>query len=141
MERETEQEADERREAAIASSASLQPNFKPKRGLTESQLAKFQELHKRRLQIKAKSKAHKRDKGLGDGKSKPHKTAVEAHDCTIPIKPPILQSKMGSISSLEEGKVAGNSAANKRQKLHWGRSGDRVPLLDAKERWERKSNM
>ncbi|KAL3618960.1 hypothetical protein CASFOL_037188 [Castilleja foliolosa] len=133
MERETEQEVDERREAAIASSASLRPNFKPKSGLTESQLAKFQELHKRRLQIKARSKAHKKDKGLGYGISKPHKMAVEVRDCTEPIKPPDAQRKLANVSSLEEGNVAGKSVANKRQKLHWG--------LDAKERWERKSNM
>lgn len=43
MERETEQEVeDERREAAMASAASLRPNFKPKSGLTEAHLSKFQ---------------------------------------------------------------------------------------------------
>lgn len=36
-------EADDgRREASIASAASLMPNFKPKSGLTPSQLSKFQ---------------------------------------------------------------------------------------------------
>lgn len=36
------EEDDERREASIASAASLRPNFKPKSGLTPSQLSKFQ---------------------------------------------------------------------------------------------------
>ncbi|KAL7141682.1 hypothetical protein ABFS83_08G070300 [Erythranthe nasuta] len=142
MERETEQEADERREAAIASSVSLRPNFKPKSGLTQSQLSKFQELHKRRLQIKAKSKVHKRDKVLGDGRSKSHKTAIGIHHCidqqtSQPVvestSVQIQESRLVNISSVEEDNVAKDSAANRRQKLHWG--------LDTKERWERKSNM
>lgn len=42
MEKKEEQEfEDERREAAIASTPSLQPNFKPKRGITQAQLSKF----------------------------------------------------------------------------------------------------
>ncbi|KAL6520113.1 hypothetical protein OROHE_017256 [Orobanche hederae] len=107
MERETEEEADadERREAAIASSASLRPDFKPKSGLTESQLAKFQ--------------------GLGDWKSKSHKKAVKGRDGAEHIEPawdpisvPIPQSRVGNISSMEEGTVA--AAGNKRQKLYWG---------------------
>ncbi|KAI3451777.1 hypothetical protein Pfo_008442 [Paulownia fortunei] len=136
MERETEEEADDRREAAIASAASLRPNFRSKSGLTESQLSKFQELHKRRLQIKAKSKVHKR------GKGKSHKKANEVHDCTDqePGKPSgdctsvtIPESRVGNVSSVEEDNVAGKLAAKRSQKLYWG--------LDTKERWERKSNM
>ncbi|XP_012855952.1 PREDICTED: uncharacterized protein LOC105975316 [Erythranthe guttata] len=127
MERETEQEADERREAAIASSVSLRPNFKPKTGLTESQLSKFQELHKRRLQIKAKSKVHKRDKG--DGRSKSHKKAIGIHHCidqetsqpaVESTSVQIQESRLVNISSVEEDSVAKDSAANRRQKLHWG---------------------
>ncbi|GER31507.1 mitochondrial presequence protease [Striga asiatica] len=55
MERENDEKAIERGESAIALSA----NFKPKSGITESQLAKFQ----RRLKIKAKSKTNEKDKG------------------------------------------------------------------------------
>ncbi|KAK4416478.1 hypothetical protein Salat_2473300 [Sesamum alatum] len=154
MGREAEEEADQRREAAIASVAALRHNFKPKTRLTDAQLSKFQELHKRRLQIKAKSKVHKRDKGLGDGKgksqntavegrNKSQKTAIEDHNGTdqAPSEPiedassvPMPNSKLAETSSVEEGRIAGNSAAaKKRQKLYWG--------LDTKERWERKSNM
>ncbi|KAK4393608.1 hypothetical protein Sango_1831600 [Sesamum angolense] len=150
MGREAEDEADERREAAIASVAALRPNFKPKSRLTEAQLSKFQELHRRRLQIKAKSKAHKRDKGSGGGEGKFQKTAIdksqkmaiEDHNSEDqePSKPiedassvPMPNNRVAETSSLEEGRVAGNSAAKKRQKLYWG--------LDTKERWERKSNM
>lgn len=46
MEKKEEQQEleDERREAAIASTPSLQPNFKPKRGITQAQLSKLQVL-------------------------------------------------------------------------------------------------
>ncbi|KAL0378061.1 UNVERIFIED_CONTAM: hypothetical protein Sradi_3111600 [Sesamum radiatum] len=153
MGREAEDEADERREAAIASVAALHPNFKPKNRLTEAQLSKFQELHRRRLQIKAKSKVHKRDKGSGggegklqktanEGRNKSQKMAIEDHnnEDQEPSKPiedassvPMPNNRVAETSSVEEGRVAGNSAAKKRQKLYWG--------LDTKERWERKSNM
>jgi hypothetical protein len=39
-----EQEEDERREELIASTPSLQPNFKAKGGITHAQLSKFQVL-------------------------------------------------------------------------------------------------
>lgn len=42
MERESHEEADERREAVMASAASLRPDFKLKSGINESQLSKFQ---------------------------------------------------------------------------------------------------
>ncbi|KAL0350316.1 UNVERIFIED_CONTAM: hypothetical protein Sradi_4180800 [Sesamum radiatum] len=139
MGREAEDEADERREAAIASVAALRPNFKPKSRLTEAQLSKFQELHRRRLQIKAKSKAHKRDKGSGGGEGKFQKTAIdksqkmaiEDHNSEDqePSKPiedassvPMPNNRVAETSSLEEGRAARNSAAKKRQKLYWGYS-------------------
>ncbi|KAH6784637.1 hypothetical protein C2S52_009596 [Perilla frutescens var. hirtella] len=140
MERESHEEADDRRETVIASAASLRPNFKPKTGITESQLSKFQELHRRRLQIKAKSKIHKRDKGA-NGKGKSHKMAIEIQECTDqdPSKPTQdstsaskPESRVGSLLS-EADNVTRNAAVKTRQKLYWG--------LDTKERWERKSNM
>ncbi|GER48057.1 hypothetical protein STAS_25220, partial [Striga asiatica] len=119
MERENDENAIERRESAIASSA----NFKPKSGITESQLAKFQELHKRRLKIKAKSKAG------GKGQSKPHKKVVEARECTEPCKSAsnyaIVSNSEGKtvdVSPEEGSKSAGNSTMKKRQKLYWGYS-------------------
>ncbi|GER31509.1 hypothetical protein STAS_07513 [Striga asiatica] len=134
MERENDEKAIESGESAIASSSS----FKPKSGITESQLAKFQELQKRRLKIKAKSKTHENDKG--DGKGKPHKKVVEARECKEPCKPAwdyaIVSNSEGKtvdVSPEEGSKSAGNSTMKKRQKLYWG--------LDVKERWERKSNM
>ncbi|KAK4792346.1 hypothetical protein SAY86_022781 [Trapa natans] len=62
---EEEKEEDERREAAIASAPALQPDFKSS-GVTKDQLSKFQELHRRRLQIKAKSKKQKGQKGIAN---------------------------------------------------------------------------
>ncbi|KAL1536926.1 hypothetical protein AAHA92_29500 [Salvia divinorum] len=140
MERESREEADERREAAIASAACLRPNFKPKSGITESQLSKFQELRRRRLQIKAKSKIHKQDKGA-NGKGKTHKKPAEIQQSsdqgtskptmngTADLKP---ENRVVNVSS-EVDNVARNTGVKTRQKLFWG--------LDTKERWERKSNM
>ncbi|KAG6394368.1 hypothetical protein SASPL_144952 [Salvia splendens] len=141
MERESREEADERREAAIASAACLRPNFKPKSGITEAQLSKFQELRRRRLQIKAKSKIHKQDKGA-NGKGKTHKKPVEIQESsdqetstptmngTADLKPE--NNRLVNVSS-EVDNVARDTAVKTRQKLFWG--------LDTKERWERKSNM
>ncbi|OMO80210.1 hypothetical protein CCACVL1_13103 [Corchorus capsularis] len=58
---EEEEHIDNQRESAIASALPFQPNFNPS-GVTQQQLSKFRELHRRRLQIKAKSKIHKTPK-------------------------------------------------------------------------------
>lgn len=133
-----EEEEDERREAAIASTPCLQPNFKPA-GVSKAQLAKFQELHKRRLQIKERSKTKKKSKGsvgrtnrsqgkgLDECGSENSSRTVEDSSVLIPSS-----SNIGDISSQQDN-VAAEMATKKRQKLHWG--------LDTKERWERKSNM
>ncbi|XP_073293786.1 uncharacterized protein [Primulina huaijiensis] len=133
IERETEENADERRELAMAAAKSLRPNFKSKSGITATQVSKFRELHNRRLRIKAKFKENKR------GKGKSHRKRSEAKECSGEEEPsnavgesstaPILRDT----PSVEEDNVAGNLVANKRRKLHWG--------LDTKERWEQKSNM
>ncbi|XP_028125504.1 uncharacterized protein LOC114322402 isoform X3 [Camellia sinensis] len=107
-----DEEEDERREAAIATRASLQPNFKPD-GVSQSQLSKFQELHRRRLQIKAKSKIKKKAKGE--------------------ILVGISGNTTKDTFSQQQENVAVHIGTKKRQKLHWG--------LDTKERWERKANM
>lgn len=134
-------EEDERREAAIASTPSLQSDFKPV-GVTNLQLSKFQELHKRRLQIKQGSKYQKKSKdwaGKSYGKESKY---LKVKDCTeenasITIEESsVSTSKSNNVKdkpSLQQGDIATHLASKKRQKLHWG--------LDTKERWERKANM
>ncbi|KAL6188574.1 hypothetical protein ACLB2K_039966 [Fragaria x ananassa] len=124
---------DERKEAAIASTAVLRSNFKPK-GLTQEQLSKFQELHRKRLQMKSKSKFEKKPKA-GTGKSQRknhhprestnHGSSISIEDSAVPNSE---SHKNGSGSIVQQ-----EDAPKKRQKLHWG--------LDTKERWERKANM
>ncbi|XP_021296406.1 uncharacterized protein LOC110425741 isoform X2 [Herrania umbratica] len=119
-----EEEEDNRREAAIASTLSLQPNFKPV-GVSHQQLSKFRELHRRRLQIKAKSKIHKKPK---DSQEADSNTKVE--DSSVPN----LKSRSEDDNPFaQQDNVVVQHAPKKRQKLHWG--------LDTKERWERKANM
>ncbi|CAI9763532.1 unnamed protein product [Fraxinus pennsylvanica] len=135
------EEDDERREASIASAESLRPNFKPKSSITPSQLSKFQELHRRRLQIKARSKIKKKPRGIADSDGKSHEKDINCKECTYEnLSKSIvnsgvlsLENSLGHTSPLEKGKVAASKASKERQKLHWG--------LDTKERWERKSNM
>ncbi|XP_059643302.1 uncharacterized protein LOC132285150 isoform X1 [Cornus florida] len=135
------EEEDERREAAIASAPSLQPNFRPV-GVTQSQLTKFQELHRRRLHIKAGSKHKKRSKGISDESGKSHRKHLDGKEFTDENSSKTIDdssvsiskgNNIGDISSLQQDNVAVQVAPKKRQKLHWG--------LDTKERWERKANM
>ncbi|PKI69935.1 uncharacterized protein LOC116202928 [Punica granatum] len=120
---------DERREAAIASAPALQPNSKPS-GVTKGQLSKFQELHRRRLQIKAKSK---KQKGLKGVTSKFQWKYDNDKDCLGDDSGPQGSSVPDSGSPTEQENVATDVGLKTRQKLHWG--------LDVKERWERKANM
>lgn len=123
-----EKEEDERREAATASSQSLQPNFKAK-GVTQEQLSKFQELHRRRLQIKSKSKFHKKPKGSAYGTSKSdgedlnskHHGDMETSATIEDSSASNLKSHNNDISSsVQHHNVAASLAPKKRQKLHWG---------------------
>ncbi|KAM7524222.1 hypothetical protein LguiA_014124 [Lonicera macranthoides] len=138
---EEKEEEGKRREEAIESTPSLQPNFKPSSRITQSQLAKFQELHRRRLQLKSKSDKTKKSK-VSKSRKPPAKDLI-SRGC-----PGENSSKTIGDSSVSESKgisittdaspprsdnVAVETASKKRQKLHWG--------LDTKERWERKSNM
>ncbi|PSS30592.1 Protein FAM204A like [Actinidia chinensis var. chinensis] len=135
------QDEDERREAAIASSPSLQPNYKPS-GVTQNQLAKFQELHRRRLQVKARSKMKNKVKGMS---KKIGESCVKNRDAndftegnsskeTDDSDVSILKGKtVKATFSVENENVTVDVGVKKRQKLHWG--------LDTKERWERKANM
>ncbi|KAH8483345.1 hypothetical protein Peur_064304 [Populus x canadensis] len=135
------EEEDEKREEAIASNPSLQPNFKPQR-VTQDQLSKLQELHKRRLQIK--SKIHKKSKD-GTGKShgkdlkskKSHGKDLKSKDTGTNIEdsgaPDLKPLDDNASFSTPQDNVSAHHSEKKRQKLHWG--------LDTKERWERKANM
>ncbi|KVI08867.1 uncharacterized protein LOC112523089 [Cynara cardunculus var. scolymus] len=131
-------EEDERREAAIASSACLNPNFRPSSAVSRVQLSKFQELHKRRLQIKEKSKIKKKSKGKSSGPSSSEGKDHHADGCTSenPCKTVQDTTKYASLDSHQNNTspMPKDVAASKKpEKLHWG--------LDTKERWERKSNM
>ncbi|GLT34046.1 hypothetical protein SLA2020_085920 [Shorea laevis] len=138
-----DEDEDRRREAAIASTPSLHPNFKPD-GVTQQQLSKFQELHRRRLQIKSKSKIYKNSKD-GNGRKRFHSKDIDNIDNVDSqatdrntevedISAPNLESHCkGNNPTIQQENVAVQLAPKKPQKLHWG--------LDTKERWERKANM
>ncbi|MFS8010594.1 hypothetical protein Hanom_Chr14g01298911 [Helianthus anomalus] len=121
-------EDDERREAAIASLPCLNPKSKPSSAASQARLSKFQELHKRRLQIKQKTKIKNKSKGRSYGPTKLEEKDNEAE----PYKTTEDNSSSISLDNHQEN-VPAQMASKKPQKLHWG--------LDTKERWERKSNM
>ncbi|XP_058180465.1 uncharacterized protein LOC131298970 [Rhododendron vialii] len=132
---------DERREAAIASTPPLQPNFNPS-GITHAQLTKFLELHKKRLQIKARSKIRNKSKGMLNKTSKSCFKNPDAKDVTEEISSKEIDDSSASVLNgsamkntlaLPKDTATVLVGAKKRQKLHWG--------LDTKERWERKANM
>ncbi|KAJ6735012.1 PROTEIN FAM204A [Salix purpurea] len=103
----------------------------PKR-VTQDQLSKLQELHKRRLQIK--SKIHKKSK---DGTGKSHGKDLKSKDTGTGTEDSgVLDLKtLGDNANIStpQGNASAHHSEKKRQKLHWG--------LDTKERWERKANM
>ncbi|KAE8654965.1 Plastid hexose transporter isoform 1 [Hibiscus syriacus] len=134
-----EEDEDNRREVAIASTLSLQPNFKPV-GVTPQQLSKFQELHRRRLQIKAKSKIHKKLKGRAERFRAEYMNSADSLESDLntrvedeSVLDPKSHGEDDNPFSLQEDNEVVQIATKKRQKLHWG--------LDTKERWERKANM
>ncbi|XP_055803619.1 LOW QUALITY PROTEIN: uncharacterized protein LOC129872725 [Solanum dulcamara] len=133
------EEDDGRREAAIASAPSLQPNFTTKNGVNPAQISKFQELHRRRLKTKTKSKVKDKSKGtlveseMYNGKDVNAKCKEIIDEKLIKTaKDPRITLSIGSTTDLSSSQED-NTLSKKRQKLHWG--------LDTKERWERKSNM
>lgn len=128
------EEEDRRREAAISSTPCLQPNFNPK-GVSQDQLSKFRELHRKRLQLKSKSKFKTKPKD--DAKKKARGNDVYsknsgAQGFKVDNKEQSLLNNCESFDSKKEDSKGG-VFASKKPKLHWG--------LDTKERWERKSNM
>ncbi|KAI5684298.1 hypothetical protein M9H77_05526 [Catharanthus roseus] len=122
-----EEDEEQRREAAIASAASLQSDFKPKNGVTSAQLSKFQELHKRRLHLKARSKPKKKTKGLTDATTQKHikSSSTNEDSCSYEAGDDVHYAEQ------ENGR--NQTVPKERKKLHWG--------LDTKERWEMKANM
>ncbi|TKY45898.1 hypothetical protein E2542_SST30068 [Spatholobus suberectus] len=134
---EKEDEEDRIREAAIASTPSLQPNFNPK-GVTQHQLSKFRELHKRRLQLKSKSKFKTKSKDGANKKSQGDDLSSQnsgSQVLKVDHKAPSFWNDCEEFDSRNGDSKDGVPvlSALKKQKLHWG--------LDTKERWERKSNM
>ncbi|KAL0555851.1 hypothetical protein IC582_004352 [Cucumis melo] len=123
----------ESRGLANTSSSSLQPNFKPKR-VTKEQLSKFQELQRRRLQIKSRSKIRKNTKdATGKSQIKHLNTSNEVNE-TEHSRLSNSDVDFGEKSSLvQDDKTKTTLSSKKLHKLHWG--------LDTKEPWERKANM
>ncbi|ONK81725.1 uncharacterized protein A4U43_C01F32250 [Asparagus officinalis] len=125
---------DRRREAALASTPLFQPNFKSSK-VTQAQLDKFRELHKRRLQIKQISKDKEMLKGIARRPGKVKKEDLVCKDTKGICESDIKEDSNFCISERKDSsdETMPAFASKKRQKLHWG--------LDPKERWERKANM
>jgi hypothetical protein len=121
---ENEREAEEnRKEALLASTQSLQPNFSGS-NVTQKQISKLQELHKRRMQIKANSKIHTKPKASKNSQFR----AIEDGKSSKKLK----ESTSSSTLEQQQHKTV-VTVPKKRQTLYWG--------LDTRERWERKANM
>ncbi|PKA64658.1 hypothetical protein AXF42_Ash007405 [Apostasia shenzhenica] len=123
----------DRREAALAATPILQPNFKSSR-VTQAQLDKFRDLHKRRLQLKwiSKNKGNPKGNASKVGKAcvnkleEDHKSDAENRSLDVPNLSAVNKH------NLTDEEVAA-AVPKRRKKLHWG--------LEAKHRWERKANM
>uniref|UniRef100_A0A0E0JMN3 Uncharacterized protein n=1 Tax=Oryza punctata TaxID=4537 RepID=A0A0E0JMN3_ORYPU len=120
-----------RMEDALASSRLLDPDFKPSK-LSQDQLDKFKELHKKRLQIMEKPK------GKGKSRGSTKKNTKVTSDCSIAEKDE--SSGNVAIDVQHTASPAGTQVdlapsfpSRNKRKLHWG--------LDVKERWERKANI
>ncbi|KAL7611900.1 uncharacterized protein LOC128125856 [Lactuca sativa] len=116
-------EEDERREAAIASAACLNPKFKPSSAVAQARLSKFQVMnHGSSGKASRPNRLEEKDSHVDEfAASKiPCKTAEDTSSST---------STSLDVSSMSKPQIP----SKKPYKLHWG--------LDTKERWERKSNM
>ncbi|KAK9091357.1 hypothetical protein Sjap_024534 [Stephania japonica] len=120
-------EEDERKEASIAKSAALQPEFRSK-SLKEEQIEKFKELHKKRLQIKAKTKIHKISRGNTSGTGKKHKKGiisdfVQKQDSDVILEESgnlALKGNAEELPSLQLDKSNASLGTKNPQKLYWG---------------------
>ncbi|KAJ4824968.1 hypothetical protein Tsubulata_046607, partial [Turnera subulata] len=111
-----EGEEDDRIEAAIAATAPSSSRFKPKH-VSQEQLSKLQELHKRRLEIKAKM--NKKFKG-GSGKYRGKDISDGGDDGGAKCENSGAPDHKDSKSSLHQDELNELLAPKKRQKLHWG---------------------
>ncbi|EOA23049.1 hypothetical protein CARUB_v10003819mg [Capsella rubella] len=123
---EIDREAEEnRKEALLASTQSLQPNFS-RSNVTQKQISKLQELHKRRMQIKANTKIHKKPKASKNCQSKAIEDGQQSSQ-------KFKESTSSSTLEEQNHNKTQVTVPTKPQKLFWG--------LDTRERWERKANM
>lgn len=129
---------DRRREAAIAATPVLQPNFQAE-SVSHEQLQKLKELRRRRLQIKKTTSSFKKIKGntTADKASKASEIITKG-DITQKDRESIVpEESYHYVKNVDVHKTSKEQNVplpqKKRQKLHWG--------LDTRERWERKGNM
>ncbi|CAJ1947472.1 unnamed protein product [Sphenostylis stenocarpa] len=166
-ERMEKEEEDRRREAAMASSPCLRPNFNPK-GITQHQLQKFrttQEAIASEVKIKVQNKIQRFFfsfppygscivdvliplYGSADGANKKsHGDDLSSQDSvaqgsTVDQKESSFWNDCERFDSGNEDSKDDVPVIPKKQKLHWGIVILFYPcVLDTKNRWERKSNM
>ncbi|WOL11716.1 hypothetical protein Cni_G20480 [Canna indica] len=118
----TEAEAeDARRETALASTPLFQPNFKPSK-VTQAQLDKLKELHRKRLQLKEKEKGKQRPKGITQRSVKTCEEEIDVKNSGSTLS--ISADGSSNFRALEQracsDQKAPNLVPNKRRKLHWG---------------------
>ncbi|KAM7278936.1 hypothetical protein ACFE04_006070 [Oxalis oulophora] len=109
---------DRRREAALASNPCLRPNFKPTNNtITQQHITKFQELRRKRLQIKSKLNKTHINKSKGDkSHSKDYKDR-DSKDTTESSSTPI---EITSTNANSNNHTVSSTNHKKRHKLHWG---------------------
>jgi len=130
---EEEGDKDRRREAAIAATPVLQPNFQAE-SVSHEQLQKLKELRRRRLQIKKTTSSFKKIKDKASKASE----IITKGDITQKDRESIVpEESYHYVKNVDVHKTSKEQNVplpwKKRQKLHWG--------LDTRERWERKGNM
>lgn len=130
---EEEGDKDRRREAAIAATPVLQPNFQAE-SVSHEQLQKLKELRRRRLQIKKTTSNFKKIKDKASKASE----IITKGDITQKDRESIVpEESYHYVKNVDVHKTSKEQNVplpwKKRQKLHWG--------LDTRERWERKGNM
>ncbi|XP_044354562.1 uncharacterized protein [Triticum aestivum] len=119
------------KEDALASSRLLDPEFKPSK-LSQDQLDKFKELHKKWLQIKEKTKSKGKPKGrTGANTNVANDSKFNNKDKSIDSAAIDVQHTTSTTGA--QANLAPSLPLRNKRKLHWG--------LDVKERWERKANM
>lgn len=122
-----------RREAAMAATPVLQPNFQAE-SVSHEQLQKLKELRRRRLQIKKTTSSFKMTKDKTTKASEIITTDDIAPKDQESIVPEESYHYVKNVDVHQTSKEQNVSLPwKKRQKLHWG--------LDTRERWERKGNM